>query len=431
MFLSPQPPRVTGAWRNFFAGLSISRMKVCRCFVLLLLVACAPLAQSGSALDLPALDDADYEWIASRIAENETGGETRYLTYWGAGEDFPSFGIGHFIWFPAGIDAPFDETFPTLFEFLREQPDTPEAPAWLRSLVPFDAPWSGKQAFDEALMSSESSAMRQWLEATGAGQARFIVQSFKSRWNEIELPAQEKIRLSDLLQRLLETPEGMFAVIDYYNFKGLGDNPRERYQGQGWGLAQVLGDIASQADDESEIDLVTRFSRAAAARLRQRVALSPPERNEIRWLQGWHKRVAKYAAEDVPVSGSGFRITPYVQNPSADAMTLIWFSEDDNAGSAEVGSCESMERTKYPSSPVAAPALALHPAELLNVAGSLPPTPYKHELRLQGLDADEHYCYQVTQGEQRVAGQFHTPGTTVRFVVYYARYYRSLCRVWR
>jgi len=217
---------------------------------------------------------------------------------------------------------------------------------------------------------------------------------------------------------LLETPEGMFAVIDYYNFKGLGDNPRERYQGQGWGLAQVLGDIASQADEEPEIDLVTRFSRAAAARLQQRVALSPPERNEIRWLQGWHKRVAKYAAEDVPVSGSGFRITPYVQNPSTNAMTLIWFSEDDSPGSVKVGSCESMERKKYQSSPVAASALALHPAELLNVAGSPSPTPYKHELRLQGLDADERYCYQVTQGEQRVAGQFHTPGNTVRFVVY-------------
>jgi len=388
-------------------------MKVCRWLTLLLLVPCATLAQGRSGLELSALDDADYEWIASHIAENETGGQSRYLTYWGAGEDFPSFGIGHFIWFPAGVDAPFDETFPALVRFLREQPDAPESPDWLRDLAPFDAPWSGKQAFDEALMSSESSAMRQWLEATAAWQARFIVHSFKNRWNEIELPAQEKTRSSELLQRLLETPEGMFAVIDYYNFKGLGDNPRERYQGQGWGLAQVLGDIASQADEEPESDLVTRFSRAAAVRLQQRVALSPPERNEIRWLQGWHKRVAKYAAEDVSASSSGFRITPYVQNPANDAMTLIWFSEGDRFGYAEVGLCDNQERTKYESRPVAASALAFHSAELLSVTGSPPPTPYKHELRLRDLDRGQSYCYQVTQGEQRVAGQFHTPGTTV------------------
>ena len=385
-------------------------------WLLLLLVARAAVAQGGSTLELPLLHDADYEWIASHIAKNETGGQSRYLTYWGAGEDFPSFGIGHFIWFPAGVDAPFDETFPALVRFLREQPDIPGMPQWLRDLAPFDAPWSGKVEFDEALMSSESSAMRQWLEATAAWQARFIVHSFKNRWNEIELPAQEKIRLSELLQRLLETPEGMFAVIDYYNFKGLGDNPRERYQGQGWGLAQVLGDIASQADEEPEIDLVTRFSRAAAARLQQRVALSPPERNEIRWLQGWHRRVAKYAAESVPAPSTGFRITPYVQNPANDAMTLIWFSEGDSAGHAEVWQCDSQERTKYESGPLAAAALALHPAELLNVAGPPPSTPYKHELRLRDLDQGQSYCYQVTQGEQRVAGQFHTPGNTVRFV---------------
>ncbi|NIA26517.1 MAG: PKD domain-containing protein [Desulfobulbaceae bacterium] len=387
-------------------------------WLLLLLAARAAVAQGGSGLELPALDEADYEWIASHIAENETGGEIRYLTYWGAGEDFPSFGIGHFIWFPAGVDAPFDETFPALVRFLREQQDIPEAPDWLRELVPFDAPWSGKLEFDEALMSTELSAMRRWLEATSAGQARFIVHSFKSRWNGLRLPAQDKSRLTELLQELLETPEGMFAVIDFYNFKGLGDNPRERYQGQGWGLAQVLGDIASQVGEEAEIDLVTRFSRAAAGRLRQRVALSPAERNEIRWLQGWQRRVAEYADESVPGTSRGFRITPYVQNPSEHAMTLIWFSEENSDGQADVGQCDSQERARYRSNPVAATALAFHPAELLSVDDPPPSTPYRHELRLRGLDPGQDYCYQVTQGEQRVSGRFHTPGTTVRFVVY-------------
>jgi hypothetical protein len=107
-----------------------------------------------------------------------------------------------------------------------------------------------------------------------------------------------------------------------------------------------------------------------------------------------------------------------VQNPADDAMTLIWFSEEDAAGQLEVGRCETRERTGYRSKPVAASALVFHPAESSGINGSLPPAPYKHELRVENLAADRRYCYQVTQGEQRVAGQFQTPGTTVRFVVY-------------
>jgi len=376
-------------------------------------------AQNGAGLELPALDDAQYKWFASQIAENETGGQARYLTYWGAGEDFPSFGIGHFIWFPSGVDAPFDETFPALVRFLCKQPDIPDMPKWLRDLAPFDAPWSDKATFDEALMSSELSALRRWLELTTTWQARFIVHSFKTRWDKLELPEQEKTSLTALLQQLFETSEGTFAVIDYFNFKGLGDNPRERYQGQGWGLVQVLGDIASQGDMEPETDLVAHFSHAAAERLRQRVALSPAERNEIRWLPGWHKRVAEYAAETVPESASeGFRIMPYVQHPADDAMTLIWFSEDDSAGQVELGRCATGDRKQHRSSPTPASALAFHPAELSNLSGSPAPIPYKHELRLQGLDAASRYCYQVTQGEHRVAGEFRTPGNSVRFIVY-------------
>jgi hypothetical protein len=138
--------------------------------LLLPFLASAAPVQDETGVALPVLENSDYEWIASRVAENETGGQARYLTYWGAGEDFPSFGIGHFIWFPAGVDAPFDETFPALVRFLREQPDIPDMPQWLRDLAPFDAPWPDKATFDEALMSSESSSLRRWLEATAAWQ---------------------------------------------------------------------------------------------------------------------------------------------------------------------------------------------------------------------------------------------------------------------
>jgi hypothetical protein len=244
---------------------------------------------------LPQLEENDYRWIAARIYRNEARGEVRYLTHWGAGEDFPSLGIGHFIWFPAGVDAPFDESFPALVGWLRTHGARCPMPAWLAELEPFDAPWPDKAAFDAAQDSPEMRELRQWLAATAPQQVRFIVGNFVQRWNDLALPADQKKTLTELLQRMVEVPEGLFAVIDYVNFKGLGSNPRERYDGHGWGLLQVLGDVAvvKQARDAPP-DLVRRFSNAAASRLENRALLAPPERDEERWVPGWTRRVSEY-----------------------------------------------------------------------------------------------------------------------------------------
>ncbi len=56
-------------------------------FITFLFVA-QPEDETGQAepvreLVLPDLSDADYDWIASRIFQNETGGDRRNLTYWG------------------------------------------------------------------------------------------------------------------------------------------------------------------------------------------------------------------------------------------------------------------------------------------------------------------------------------------------------------
>ena len=194
------------------------------------------ISKTTSELTLPDLSDSDYDWIGSRIYQNEALSKPEYLTHWNEGEDFPSLGIGHFIWFPAGVDAPFDEQFPTLVSYLREQvPDDLKMPDWMLDLDPFVAPWDSKTEFDAAWSSAKLNALRQWLEATRLYQARFIVSAFEQRWRDLDLPVLQKQKLSGLLQTMMETPDGLFAIIDYYNFKGLGNNPREAYQGQGWG----------------------------------------------------------------------------------------------------------------------------------------------------------------------------------------------------
>ena len=53
-----------------------------------------PVVDTETELQLPELSDNDFDWIAARIYQNEAAGQSRYLTFWGQGEDFPSFGIG-------------------------------------------------------------------------------------------------------------------------------------------------------------------------------------------------------------------------------------------------------------------------------------------------------------------------------------------------
>ncbi len=267
---------------------------------------------SISRLQLPPLKDTDYDWIAARIFENEAASQVRYLTFWGEGEDFPSFGIGHFIWFPAGVDAPFDEQFPDMVAYVSQRASSDQPlPQWMQNLVPFDAPWLSKDAFDQAWSSDEMTALREWLQASARWQARYIVATFEQRWQALEMPSDKKLQLTTLLQQLANSAPGLFAIIDYYNFKGLGVNPRERYQGQGWGLIQVLQampsfgasiDLKAGSVTVTDVELVEQFSMAAAERLSLRVELAPAERNENRWLPGWLKRLQGYLPLDEMVA---------------------------------------------------------------------------------------------------------------------------------
>ncbi|MEQ8206886.1 MAG: metallophosphoesterase family protein, partial [Woeseia sp.] len=353
----------------------------------------------------------------------------RYLTHWGAGEDFPSLGIGHFIWFPAAVDAPFDESFPALATYLAAHENAcAPMPGWLAELEPFSAPWPDREAFEAALESEAMLQLRLWLAGTATQQAQYIVDNFSRRWNEIDLPATDYQALTLLLQELMQTSAGRFAVIDYVNFKGLGTNPRERYAGEGWGLVQVLGDIVSERKDgDARRSLIEQFSMATAARLRQRVELAPPERNEARWLAGWMRRVGEYAAvpeESARAQFAGFRVLPYLQNPTSSSMNVIWFSDTATAGELALFSAETNDSTSQitKTTPTVACELGYHARELALIEnGRLPTAPFKHVAELRNLQPGTIYRYTVVQNGQQANGEFRTPGTAdepVSFVVY-------------
>lgn len=234
-----------------------------------------------------ALSDKELESVGRRVWQNECHGTRDGLTSWNAGENFASLGIGHFIWYPRGVDGPFEESFPKLVSFLEK--NGAKLPAWLDASM--DCPWSTKAEFERDFRSARMNELRDLLAATIKLQSRFLAQRMHEALPKMlgEAPAAERERIRANFERLAATGGGTFALIDYVNFKGEGINPAERYKGEGWGLLQVLANMRTEGS-------ATRaFADSAAATLERRVENSPPARNEKRWLVGWKNRVRSYA----------------------------------------------------------------------------------------------------------------------------------------
>jgi hypothetical protein len=241
----------------------------------------------AAVADAITLSPEQARRIGHKVWQNECNGTIAGLTSWNEGEDFASLGIGHFIWYPAGKRGPFEESFPKFLSFARAQHvDLP--PSLQRAGV---CPWNSRAEFSQAGDSSQMRELRQFLARTVDLQTQFLIarleESLPKMLDESEPEIRNHVRKQ--FERLAATPSGCYALIDYVNFKGEGVLHTERYNGQGWGLLQVLETMRP-----NESDAVREFSRAAMSILRRRVANSPPARHESRWLSGWLNRVNSY-----------------------------------------------------------------------------------------------------------------------------------------
>lgn len=247
-----------------------------------LLFAALPL---HAQIDLNASERAA---LGKKVWQNECGGTVSGLTTWNSGENFGSFGIGHFIWYSPGNRNRFEESFPKLISFLKQRGKNP--PAFIERALPRGCPWSSKTEFERAKNSPEMKAFRQYLVDTIPGQTAFLIARFNAAVPKIlsEAPANQRNELKKRLREVGSTTRGAFALVDYVNFKGEGISKPERYRGQGWGLLQVLQAMTGRGNP------VDDFSDAAGRVLTQRVQNSPSSRNEKRWLTGWLNRVNRY-----------------------------------------------------------------------------------------------------------------------------------------
>lgn len=230
----------------------------------------------------------EAEHIGKKIFFNECGDKEEKLVWWNEGENFVSLGIGHFIWYPEGKNGPFEETFPSLLDFLSRHHEN--LPKWLKENK--GCPWNSKQEFSEASQTDKKQELQSFLLNTVSLQAVFIIQRLERTIPKLfsDFPDEKKYLLLKKVESLFQIPQGKYALIDYLNFKGDGTSEKEKYCGQGWGLKQVLEEMST-----AEKDPLTAFSDAATTVIKRRVQNSPPERHEERWLQGWLNRIASYA----------------------------------------------------------------------------------------------------------------------------------------
>jgi hypothetical protein len=253
-------------------------------FALLICVLCAllPVFARGQGVHL---SDAQADKIDRRLWQNECGGTVSGLTSWNSGENFASLGIGHFIWYPVGQSGPFEESFPPLLAYLKESGVA--LPVWLAES--HGCPWPNRTAFLADLHSARLQELRTILANTVPLQARFAANRLEAALPKIfaSTPAGQQAKVKQNFYRVAASSSGMYPLVDYDNFKGEGTSPTERYQGQGWGLLQVL-------ETMNEGPALDQFRTAAAQVLTRRVHNAPPERHEEHWLRGWLRRVGSY-----------------------------------------------------------------------------------------------------------------------------------------
>jgi len=236
---------------------------------------------------LLALSQKDLVNIGDKIWYNECGKKLEGLTHWKEGENFASLGIGHFIWYPQNHRESFQETFPSLLRFFYEK--NIEIPTWLRQTPP--CPWNSRAEFDADFHSARMHQLRQFLYTTRALQTLFMVEQLERVLPLMlaAIPISQRSKITHLFSTLHADKYGLYALIDYLNFKGSGISEQERYQGKGWGLLQVL-----QAMPETTTHPLEDFILKAKDLLTQRVKNAPQEREEGRWLKGWLARLDAY-----------------------------------------------------------------------------------------------------------------------------------------
>ncbi len=103
-------------------------------------------------------------------------------------------------------------------------------------------------------------------------------------------------------------------------------------------------------------------------------------------------------------NGAGFRVKPYLQNPTQEGMRFTWFTASNQPGELSIRGPGIQGQTVYVSEPVYQPALEYTDRERnQSITGLVPGSwllaerNYKHTIEVDGLQAGREYEYTVRQ----------------------------------
>jgi hypothetical protein len=238
------------------------------------------------------LSPEEISLIGERIFLSECSSRSERLIAWNKGEDFLSLGIGHFIWYPKGSAGPFEEAFPDFVRFAKLK--GADMPSWVERDAASGCPWLSREEFLNRRRDNDFLQLKTFIQTTIPLQAEFIIERFNGKLPDMinALPeGQRRRHATRQIQRLISTPQGVYALVDYANFKGMGISHSETYNGYGWGLLQV---IEGMRDETQAPSCLEEFVRSAGSVLDKRVENAPKERGEKKWLKGWHNRINGY-----------------------------------------------------------------------------------------------------------------------------------------
>lgn len=242
---------------------------------------------SFSILNAITLEEAKK--IGDLIWQNETSNKIELIVFWNPHEDFPSLGIGHFIWIPQAQASKFTSMFPILCNYLKKHGVT--LPTWVDNALPFGAPWKSREEFLKD--NYRTNELRKLLISSMDLQVKFIIEYFEQQWPLIlnVVPNEKKLQISQYFDLMKSSFQGTYALIDYHNFKGSGLVRDKNKINEGWGLIQVLLNMPAGLNSEN---INKAFALSAGQVLLKRIQNSYPKYEIIRFMHGWIKRISTY-----------------------------------------------------------------------------------------------------------------------------------------
>ncbi|MGB6977032.1 MAG: hypothetical protein WBE18_06240 [Gammaproteobacteria bacterium] len=228
--------------------------------------------------------------IGVKIWYNESAGKVAGLTYWDKDENFASLGIGHFTWYPF-IGHRAGDTFPDLIKFMEAK--GVRVPTWLQGSIVRPCPWNSREELLQSFYSPPLVELRRFLLDTIPYQVEFMIRRMELALPRILQSAQPEDReyVREQFYLIASTPQGVYALVDYINFKGEGVVKNPYFSGENWGLLEVLQTMRLAPED---MNALQAFVWSANQVLTRHALIAPPDENALQWLGGWRNRLKTY-----------------------------------------------------------------------------------------------------------------------------------------